>query len=87
MTGWILYGIYLPYILVKHPGIYNRVKHNINDGLWLIMMSQYYFSNVTCITQMNGIKDGEAVCWGDVGTLLSAQLCCTPKTALKTKIY
>lgn len=65
-----------------------RVNPNINYGLWVIMMSQYKFTDCNkYITLVRDVGSGEAmyVCGqGMYGNSVHfSQFCCEPKTSLK----
>ena len=66
-----------------------RVNHNVNYGLWVIMMCQCRFISCKKCTTLVGDVDNEGgyVCVG-VGDIWEVSVCssqfyCDPKTALK----
>lgn len=76
------------YTFVKTHQMYNTQKtnHNINYGLWVLMMYQCLFTDYNKYTILVGDVDYSGGCegwWeGCRGTIFSTPLCCEPKTTL-----
>ena len=68
-----------------------RVNPNVNYGLWVIITCQGRFISCNkCTSLLQDVDIGRGyVCveTGYMGTVLSAQFCWEPKTALKNKVY
>ena len=64
-----------------------RVNFSVNYGLWVIMLGQCKFISYNKCTVVVGVSVGRSCAFGETGNMwepfvLSAQLCCEPKTAL-----
>lgn len=63
-----------------------RVNPNVNQGFWVRMMCQHVLMGQQMYPLGQHVASGEVVgVLLYMGALLSAQLCCKPKTSLKIK--